>query len=224
MINVVMTTYCPEPGHVRGSYGPIAAKALRKHLVSSENRRLIIANDGPADQPHCGKIAASCPQWQSITVGGPRVGIGGSLNRALNAVADDELWLYTTDDWVLTSRYDLTQAVRLLRETGDYDYVRLGPPHPNVGATIKFQQGLGWWLALHRKEGLAFGTRPFLATKSFYYQVGPFKEQCDAYECEKDYAERLSHLHGPGLAEVVCSSLEGPWQHIGHAEVGDVYP
>lgn len=186
---------------------------------------MTLANDGPVDEPHVEMCQRVMEPFAVSATGGPRVGIGGSLNRALQFVRDSDQWLYCTDDWVLTHQYDLWPATLLIKREG-YDYVRLGPPHPNIVCQTKFQQGLGWWLELWPKGGgFAFGTRPFIATKQFYDKIGPFKENCDAYVCERDYSDRVtdmwSHVR---MAEVVSGSLEGPWKHIGEVSVGETFP
>lgn len=227
MIKVVVTTYVPETGHPRASYLGTTLASLYRNLGAPESIEFLIANDGPHNDSNVLEVAidvfGNYTGW--YVAGGPRAGIGGSLNRALREVAQDDLWMYTTDDWKLNYRYGLSQAVRLIREQ-DYDYVRLGPPHPNVVCQTKYEQGLGFWLELWPKGGgFAFATRPFVATKQFYEKIGPFKEHCDAYVCERDYSDRVtdmwSHVR---LAEVVNGSFEGPWQHIGEVEVGDRYP
>lgn len=225
-IQVIMTTYCPEPGHPRGRYAVQCANGLRNFLLSThEDIAFIIANDGPRDQPHIGAIWDELGDCQVQVAAGPRAGIGGSLNRALKLVGPDDLWLYTTDDWDLVEEYPLGQGVRLIRDNA-YHYVRLGPPHPNIHAQIKFQEKLGWWLHLQTYSGFVFATRPFLATRTFYEGIGPFKEDCDSYACERDYADRVNNNPSANnvMAEVVCGSLEGPWQHIGEVNVGERYP
>lgn len=241
-IQVVVSTYCPEEWatvakdddenrHPRTDYLLETLKGLRDNLFALEPIEYILANDGPVTQEHVLFPARDVLDWPTPNyhryqiAGGTRVGLGGSLNRALGLVRPDSLWMYNTDDWVLEAEYDLTQAVRLIREH-NYGYVRLGPPHPNVMCTTKFCQGLGWWLELMPWHGgFAFGTRPFLATRRFYEQVGGFKEQCDAYEVELDYCRRVQSKHEQlRLAEVVSGSLEGPWGHVGEVEVGRGYP
>lgn len=235
-VRVVITTYCPSDGHPRGEYLASVLNSLRRRLESSEPIRYVIANDGNPCDPHI----ECCPtaKYEDVTVvGGGRVGIGGSLNRAIGStVLPDDLWLYTTDDWLLIDRLDLTQAIKLIRQPEKvstvYDYVRLGPPHPNIWCMTKFHADIGWWLQLSAMNGgFVFATRPFLATRSFYDKIGPFKEQCDAYECERDYADRVNTYANKaprgmflGMAEVVQSNLEGPWVHVGEVEVGRTYP
>lgn len=235
-INIVMTTYCPEEGHVRGTYGPRAAESLYTRLVCynepREKLRFIVANDGPAEQPHCQAIANAVPRWDDVLiVGGDRVGIGGSLNRALKHVGDDDQWFYTTDDWMLPGDeygdiIDLQRPLKLIH--AGYDYVRVGPPHPNTHAIIRFRQELGWWLELLPEYGhFVFATRPFLATKNFYNNVGPFIEQKNSYDVEIEYNRAVldKYTNVPEkLAETVHGSLEGYWEHIGEFNVGEVYP
>lgn len=235
-IKVIMTCYQPTPESKRGEYALESLYSLMANLDAPEPIKYVIANDGPADQPHVLALIALAkrefmlPEHQNVitAVGGERVGIGGSLNRAiLHSLDPADLWLYTTDDWKLTQPLDLSQAVKLIREVG-YQYIRLGPPHPNIDCEIKFQQDIGWWLRFHTQQhtSFAFATRPFLSTRSFWHNVGPFKENCDSYVCERDYGDRVNHIHGPSTlcGEVVNGSLEGPWEHIGAENVGEKYP
>lgn len=233
MIHVIVTTYIPTHDSPRKDYLHRVLVALRDKLVSPEPLHFVLANDGPPDQEEVFSVGDDVLSWHKrpwTATGGGRLGIGGSLNRALGLVGAGDPWMYTTDDWLLTGTYGIQQAVRLIRELG-YDYVRLGPPHPNVTCVTKFQQGLGWWLELvPQAPGYVFGTRPFLAHRRMVDYVGLFKERCDAYVCERDYADRVankySHMASDRLAEVVCQQggLEGPWEHVGDFEVGDRYP
>lgn len=225
-IKVVMTTYLPTPDSKRGDYAVKAARSLKQYLRAPEPIEYVIANDGPHTDPHMARLQALLGDYAAAY--GPRVGIGGSLNRALNTfVQAQDIWLYTTDDWVLTQEYDLTQAVKLIREC-DYNYVRLGPPHPDTCALVKFRVGVGWWLELNPEgPGFVFATRPFLATRYFYETVGAFNENCDSYVCERNYSDRVfmvGHNLKHDMAEVVSGSLEGPWEHVGVENVGERYP
>lgn len=230
-IHVLVTGYVPDGGdatHPRAKYAIAAIRSLFKHLKSSERIQLLYANDGPITQPHCAeiiRIVHAETTWAISISTGPRQGIGGSLNRAMAYVETDDLWMYTTDDWVLTEDYDLSKAAWLVRNR-NYDYVRLGPPHPNIHAIIRFEQGLGFWLQLQPQHGgYTFATRPFVASRAFYTEVGLFRADCDAYVCERDYSDRVAELEGSlRLGEVVHSTLEGPWEHIGELEVGNSYP
>ena len=230
MINVIVSTYIPdgEVGEQRAKYLHATVKSLRDRLMAPQPIRFILANDGPVNQPEVLYVGNDVLAWHKVpwtVTGGERVGLGGSLNRALGLVEGSDLWMYTTDDWLLTEMYNLRQAVQLLVEDG-YDCVRLGPPHPNVAGQIKFRQGIGWWLELWPRCGYyTFATRPFVANRNFFDTVGPFKEQCDAYAMEKDYAERVvEDWYRVSMAEVVNGSLEGPWKHVGEVEVGDRWP
>lgn len=230
MLKVVMTSYVPEGygiDHPRAQYASRCVNDLYWHLYGPEKLELVIANDGPHDQPHIDMLREQLldTDWSTSAAHGPRRGIGGSLNRAMNLVGRDDLWMYTTDDWRLVLPYDVTQAVRLIREAG-YHYVRLGPPHPNVYCKLRFTQALDWWFDLFPSQGgYVFATRPFIADRWFYDRVGPFKELCNAYDAERDYSDRVNAIGDDlNMAEIVHSSLEGPWEHIGKHEVGEHFP
>jgi len=214
MVAVVVTTYNPTPEAPRHAYAQQVLVSLEDYLTCrTEAIRFIISDDGSPSMP---LFLPNTPQQLDV-VKGPHGGIGASLNRALATVARDELWLYITDDWELQDSLSLSKAVWLIREE-DYDFVRLGPIHPNLSCTTKFTVGPGWWLHLNFGDGFVFGTRPFLASKRFYEKVGPFLEGVDAYVCERDYSDRCN-AHG-GL-RAAALNLVGPWEHIGEYEVGD---
>lgn len=142
-------------------------------------------------------------------------GIGAALNLALGKVGS--VWMYTTDDWVLRQKnnLDLDKAVRLL---DTYDLVRLGPLHPNLRCTTKFQQDLGWWLEVDQhSSGFAFATRPFVARLEMFNRIGKFKEGVNSYECERDYAERVN-ASSVRIAMLLSDGTE--WEHVGSYEVG----
>lgn len=226
-VYVVMTSYVPDLLSARWVYGLQTMKSLADMLKCDDELQFILANDGPVDQPHVERIC-NIPRnygWKVQATGGEHKGVGGSLNRALKLVPADALWMYCTDDWMLTAEYNITQAVKLIDEQ-QYHYVRLGPPHPNIECHTRFSVGLGWWLELDpRPGGFAFGTRPFVASKKFYDIVGSFREECDAYEAERNYADRVRNCSGMlALAEIVSGSLEGPFEHLGAEEVGDRWP
>lgn len=220
MVAVVMTTYNPEPSAPRHRYAAQVLETLAENLeCRDEPIRFIVADDGSPTPPEF--VVPGYLQVDVVT--GRHNGIGASLNRALANVGEGELWMYTTDDWELLSPYDMRGRVNLdlarwlILEEG-YDFVRLGPIHPNLRCVTKFTAGQGWWLHLEFGEGFVFGTRPFLASKHFYRAVGPFLEGVDAYVCERDYSDRCN-AHG-GL-RAAALNLVGPWEHIGEYEVGD---
>lgn len=226
-----MTTYAPESKPERADYAVEAMLKLARYLrVPGAYDVMVHISDDVSASASCLKMIAGA----ETIVGAQRVafhqkkhsGIGGSLNHTLSSLSPDDIWLYTTDDWVLTAPLDLTKALRLMQGAPAYEMVRLGPIHPNVYCKTVFQQDIGWWLQLHEDMGgYVFATRPFLARVGPFQRRG-FKEHCDAYECEKEYAEYVgsgsSELYD--IAAVVdAQGLEGPWEHIGAVEVGDVY-
>lgn len=228
MITVVMTTYMSSDfdGAQRMRYMDASMNTLLRDLVADEPVRLHIADDG-SNHPEAIKAIAQCLQrahshwgtkatWTSTS----HEGIGASLNRALERVfADgDDMWLYTTDDWSLINKLDLTGPAKLIRN--GYDLVRLGPVHPDLCCTTRFDQTIGWWLdLLQHYGGFAFATRPFLASKTFYEKIGPFDERLNSYETERLYAERVAKSTAK-LAYWGGIDLHGPWHHEGITCVG----
>lgn len=222
-IAVVMTTYAPEGevGDARKKYAWEAVHNLLLHLRGADFR-LHIADDGSPDQTYlrdlCGTAFTTWPRRASMT-NAERKGIGGSLNLALDNISE-RIWMYTTDDWDLTERFDISAAIALIEHLG-YDYVRLGPIHPHLMCSAEFNQEIGWWLRIHQKwGGYAFATRPFVATKEFFYNVGRFEERSTSYSCETEYNERVSKLEHLKLA--CLPDISGKmWRHIGIQNVGE---
>lgn len=229
MITVVMTTYVPEGGEARILYAHQALEGLLNNLGCSQHKlRLHVADDGSRDQEFIlDLMERAANEWgtesSSSTV--HRKGIGGSLNAALAPLAERDLWLYTTDDWVLEQPLNLDKAVALIEER-EYKCVRLCPVHPNLLCITRFEQSIGWWLECFPAHGgYVFGTRPFLASMEMVKQYGPFPEQLDAYETERIFAERVAAVGSMHeFAIDVQYGLEGPWKHIGEYEVGRIQP
>lgn len=216
-VDIVMSYYEDGKG-IRTHYASQALLSLNLELCYSGRLDFIIADDSEYEQTQVevavrnAKIIAPA-RGLVVTVASNHNGIGASLNKALGHVKD--VWMYTTDDWVLTRELNLDKAVRLL---DTYDLVRLGPLHPNLKCITKFQQGLGWWLEVSEtNNGFAFATRPFVARLEMFNQIGRFKEGVNSYECERDYAERVGRSHAR-IAMLLSDGTE--WEHIGNYEVG----
>ena len=220
---VVMTTYAPkgEVGVQRSRYAYQSVESLIRNLIVPHNVRLHISDDGSYDQDYIHELASwASERWltRSTMTNSLHQGIGASLNRSLAKTVDD-LWMYTTDDWLLTAPLDVTPAIKLLTRYG-YDYVRLGPIHPHLQCSTEFNTDVGWWLRIHQRwGGFNFATRPFIASRYFYQEVGPFKEMVDSYECEVDYSERVNMKESLKLG--CLPDIGGAcWQHIGEVNVG----
>lgn len=222
MITVVMTTYSPRDKPERGKYAIRTTNSMLAFLgcdLEPSDLRLHIADDGSYDSNFMLDVSKAVNTiWGSSPniTNSARHGIGASLNLALQNV--EGLWVYNTDDWVLSSTLDLDPAIKLIQS--GYDVVRLGPIHPNLSCVTRFSTDLGWWLDIDPHYGFAFATRPFLATKKFYNKIGPFKEDVNAYIVERDYADRVAQHNDIKIALAGNVLLEGPWVHIGEVEVG----
>lgn len=221
MITVVMTTYFPdgEVGLARLNYAKQTLKSLIKNLQCELALRLHIADDSELGSPLAGELLASLGQQFAVVTykNSDHQGIGASLNLAITSA--DDIWMYTTDDWLLTGKLNLDGPVALL-ETRDYDLVRLGPIHPNLECVSRFDQNIGWWLDIHQHYGgFAFATRPFIAKRAMFEKIGPFDECTNSYETERLYAERVSKSTAR-LAYWGGVDLAGPWEHIGDVNVG----
>lgn len=220
MVTIVMTTYSPPEGNPRFTYAKRCLAALYQYLESPCSVNLILADDGSGLEyfPALDELIREWDRGTAQFVTGPHNGIGASLNRALAALAPDEPWVYTTDDWLLNDMLSLELPLWLL-EAG-YDLVRLGPIHPNLMCETKFTAGHGWWLDLkiNGHSGFTFATRPFLAAPSMVRKLGLFNEGFNAYETERLYAGRCHSRDDLSFAAI---NLAGPWDHIGEFEVGD---
>lgn len=218
MIDIVMTTYFPPDVPARLGCFEDSMLSLRDYLTSAEPVRLIIADDGSPDNVL--DFESYLGRWLGAThliVSGEHGGIGASLNRAIQHVND--VWMYTTDDWVLFDELCINDAIKLIREHG-YDYVRIGYPHSDVPCVTRHHDGI-WWLHVnhYQQPGFAFATRPFLASRAFYEVVGPYPEHCNVYDAEIIYANRVRNIKDLRMAFL---NLNGyPWMHIGDdAQVG----
>jgi hypothetical protein len=224
-VTIIMTTYAPTNDHPRVSYAIQVLDYLRHFLAYPGPIHLHIADDGSPPEYVPGLIdyarALGYPQVSSTNAA--RNGIGASLNLAVASLpSDDDIWMYITDDWLLTRALDITNAVRLITDQRTlYDYVRLGPTHPRLHCEVAYEMDLGFWLHLQQfhDNGYYFATRPFLATKQFWQYIGPFQERVDAYVTERDYSDRVNKSDAM-LAEI--GDLNGPWQHIGEVQVGKI--
>lgn len=208
---------CYEDGKgFRSKYAVQTADSLFRNLRSNEPMKLHIADDGSINSDFIEEIRNHPNAWSEIgSTNANRRGIGASLNLALEQVSKDDLWMYTTDDWLLTHEFDIVRARKLINQ--GYDLVRVGPVHPNLSCTTMFNNRVGWWLDINpHNGGFAFGTRPFIATKEFYEKVGPFDEGLNSYEVERLYCERVAKTN----ARIAALWLHGPWLHIGDYAVG----
>lgn len=225
-IVVVMSTYAVDVARERCAIATLNSLVEHFEFQPPVGLRLHVADDGSPNPYFIDKLfdISNRAGWSPPTCSNSeRHGIGGSLNLAMSYVKHDDLWLYNTDDWILTRPYDLTRAVKLLTEHS-YDYVRLLPAHPNLYCKTRFNTDIGWWLDLNPQEGFAFATRPFLATKEFYNKVGPFNEGLNAYETERLYAERVVRQQG-NIKLAIDVDLHGPWYHVGDVSpVGKIDP
>lgn len=218
MVAVVMTTY--DPGNTpRYDYASQCLWSLNYHLRSDEPIRFILADDGSLDVDPLARYVAQFRahnQTPVEIVTGQHGGIGASLNRALDGVGRENLWMYTTDDWDLQDILDLNKAAWLIRERG-YDLVRLGPMHPNVVCTATFEFPQGWWWDINvQSNQFACATRPFLAGPGLMHKIVSFLERSDSYGTEIAFGYDCQRA-GVRAASI---HLDGPWEHIGDYEVG----
>lgn len=218
-----MTTYNPSPDAPRFDYAQRCLWSLNYNLRSNKPIRYVLADDGSPDVKPLysviNKFHASSANDGVVVevVTGPHNGIGASLNRAMDLV-NQQLWLYTTDDWELQDVIHLTMAEWLIEQKG-YDLVRLGPMHPNVTCVSKFEYPFGWWWDIDVSSNqYACATRPFLAGPSLMHKVGLWLEGVDgSYAAEVAFGITCQQ-NGVRAASLY---LDGPWNHIGDYEVGN---
>lgn len=232
MLDIIMSCYFPEGevGRERAKYAAQSIAYLGSNLRCSEPVRLILAHDGPPNNRMDDVLRSN--MWNelygsvSVTYMSEHLGIGASLNNALSALNPD-VWMYTTDDFLLTRPLNLDKPVDLIRM--GYDYVRLGPLHPDVYCKIKFNTEVGWFLELDAQQGgYVVATRPFLMTKRYTNALAnamnsqdPFVEGETSYEVEKvlNRCGTFIDLHTDmRLAALLSDGTE--WEHIGAIEVG----
>ena len=227
MLTIVMTTYFPQGigGESRAQGAYRCLEAFIERLSSPIEIRLCVADDGSFHIDYIDKLlllAESAWHTPSLYTNADRHGIGASLNKALIAIPVDDKIFYTTDDWLLTENLSAAGALQLIED--GYDYVRVGPTHPNLKCVTRFNTIIGWWLDITCGYGYCFATRPFIARRHFFDKVGPFDEDKNAYETERLYTERVNKNTDMYLAQIGSISLHGPWEHIGEFEVGTITP
>lgn len=224
-ITIVMTTYVPTDATIRAEYAVTSASALVTHLTVSDPTYLKLHVADDTDPPYDNKTLLSLgsnnnSKWlPTTTTHSLHTGVGGSLNAALEYIhtptPTHDLWLYTTDDWVLTKPLSLDIPMALITNFG-YDLVRLGPIHPNLCCATRFHTSVGYFLEIENDYGFAFATRPFLSNFNLLTKVGPFPTNVDAYATERMYADRVAK----SSLSIAAINLNGPWAHIGDVEVG----
>lgn len=224
MITIVMTTYAPDDA--RAVCAQRVVQSLSDFLMCEEPIALHIADDGsePRYTSDLVSYAEALGNFEAVTFTvANRLGIGGSLNRALRTITP-ELWLYITDDWLVLDYWNINKAVKLVREHR-YDYVRLGPIHPGLLGRTKYIEGLEYFLELNPGfGGVCFATRPFLANWDFYSHMGPFPEKLDAYDTERIYAERARDRNAR-MAFCGLFDTRSLFEHIGDVSpVGKIKP
>lgn len=198
MLPIIMSGYFPdgEIGEARLEYVTEAISSIHyyAHMYPRDDHyEIFVAHDGPENR----NTAKFHEMWDwharvHIICSEQHNGVGASLNNALR-VLNPEVWMYTTDDFCLRHHLNLIQGLTLI-EAG-YDYVRLGPLHPNIHCQVKFAVNLGWFLELKTTHGYIVATRPFLMTKAMTdklaeynqywgYSNGPFMEGATSYDVE----------------------------------------
>lgn len=189
--------------------------ALIRYLkCGNEAVRLHVADDGSSDKEYINTLMVrACNAWgtQPSFSDSGGAGLGAALNRAMEWVEPGDLWAYIPDDWCLTRHLYLDRAALFVR-VGGYDMVRLGPIHPDLACTTKYDATLGWWLEIHQSiGGLAFAMRPFLATPRLVVKCGEFPEVKPWEYVEMAYAARIENSD----IKIASINMRGPWKHLG---------
>lgn len=223
-IIVIATTYFPPgpDGALRRRAVSEAVGSWRELLAPPiPSWALHIADDGSDDTSisTLGMLRVSHTRQE-------RHGVGASLNAAIAAHPDADLFAYFVDDWKLTAPFDLTPWAQLLRENADVGMVRFGPPHPDLTGRVRQFPGLtqDWALQLDRHH-FAFAHRPALYHRRFFDAYGPFAEDVNAYECEREYNDKFCQFRGFGdRSPEIVLALPHPWQHIESVELAGIEP
>ena len=229
-ITIVATTWLPpgKDGHKRLRAVNDAVASWRR-LLYREGLHLHIADDGTgpehqSDLMRCLRLATAGSDihlpltWSQQQ----RHGVGASLNIGLAAAFErSPLVFHAVDDWRLTDWFNLEPWAALLIENPSIGMIRFFP-HPDLTGSVKmFDQG--WGLLLDRHH-YVFATRPFLAHRRFFDAFGPFLEDANAYEVERDYNERFcASISGPATPDILLA-LPERWEPIESVELAGVDP
>ncbi len=222
-ITVVLSTWAPEGnvGELRMISAKKAVASYHEFLRYEGDLRLHFADDGSQQNGY----PQSYKPFHHTRFGEPtftrqeRHGVGASINAGFRrAFAGGGLAMYQQDDWALTAPLDLTSWVDIVTAQPSIGMMRLGPPHPWLTGEIAHTLQ-GWYMLLDRHH-YAFGMRPAIYWPRFFEAYGPFAEDVNAFDCERQYAENFCLTEGPDIAY----ALPYPWENVGRAEVGDVVP
>lgn len=230
-VSIVVTTYAPagDQGKKRIATLERTLDSWNKHLRYEGLIHLIIEDDGSPDEywptirdlGH--EVWARGSSWFDHIKAGH--GVGASLNRGFGvALGVTSVILYAVDDWMLLQEFDISSWVQLLVERDDVGVVRLGPPHPGNIVEIKpyTSEWQGWAGRIcPESAGIIVSERPALWHRRMINQIGGFKEDCSALECEAEYDERYRGYQSP--LEVVLA-LPHPWYHLNPSELSNVDP
>jgi hypothetical protein len=218
---IVMTTYFPSDHLERLFVAKKACDSWELNLKYDGDVRLHIADDGSKiwDARTRFRGYPISRSWQS------RHGIGASLNEGFHVAFetfDTPLVIAPMDDWSLVADIDITPWAEMLLENPSIGVIRLGPPHPGVtGTCLPFSPQWQGWVLKQDRHHYSFGHRPAIYHKRMIDYYGWFKEDCDAYECERDYNERFcSQPNGPD----VVLALPHPWLHLDSVELAGIDP
>lgn len=231
MLDIIMSCYFPEGevGIARCGYAIATLEKLWYNLKADYH--IILAHDGPENSELRQVLgyASAHMDRNAEMISGPHNGIGSSLNRAL-VRSQNNVWMYITDDFLLTKPLDLDKPLALIN--AGYDYVRL-LIHPDLECRTKFAINLGWYLELKTDNGYVVATRPFLMTNAMTHELAKYNEYCGfkhepfianvtSYDVEIALNNAACYLRDIGnvrpFAAILSDGTE--WEHIGVVEVG----
>jgi len=219
-IAVIMTTCAREGpvGDLRAGYARRAIAAL-KNLHYDGPIWLHFADDGsrPGHLEHLISWARRARAWTDITVSNAEgLGVGKSINLALDAVEPSDLIFYLQDDIVLVGELDLTIPARHLQDES-IGMVRTGMIHPGLHAETRYagSELQYYWVIDKAHSGYSFTFRTWLAHRRFFRAYGPLPTSLDLYNTERVYNEHVRNTDGPDIAYAGNVQLNHPWEYIG---------
>lgn len=208
-VDLIVTTW-PRNLH-RVEYLDCTLAALRRHLTfeagqlnwlcSSETAQL----DAAADKRQ--REVCEKHEVPLIYRPGQRIGLGGHLNWLI-ARTKCPFVFYVQDDWELMRDLDLSSGVRLMQSTTNLRYIRYFWHRHRLRGADTIPLAAGFSQAPHSFVD-QYSHNPYLASREFFRQVGPFLDNLNAKNEQKMNALVQQRRIPVGLVEDTF------FQHVG---------
>jgi len=232
-ITIVTTTWFPddERGKARLTTAEMAVCSWAENLRYDGRIFLHIADDGSHDLDSF-EVLGEIWNKDWLLTQQDRCGVGASLNAGFTRAFERSLLaFYIVDDWELKQPLDISPWVQLLLTNESIGVVRLGIAHPDLTGVVRHCPETGEYYLLLDRHHYAFAHRPALYHKRFIDAYGPFEENVNAFECEREYNERFAaqavYTAEKGAVEIgpdIALALLHSWRHISDIELADVEP